>query len=191
MVGYPLSIFLFLDSSHVRLPDSPEIGPGTLIGASSSFSPGPTGSKTANSPPTGVPANGTATPRPTDPASSLPGESPSGGSSHTAAIVGGVVGAIAFLAIVVLVIAYLRRQCNTRSPYAPYAASSITAAPSFPPVIDYASQTHSGARRGMSEAGTIASSAMPELRAPMGVYVRVFRVFVAFVLVHVTFSLYC
>ena len=79
-------------------------------------------------------------------------------------------------------IVYLRRNRNTRSPYTPYAASSITAAPSFPPVIDGTSQTHGGARKAMSEAGTIASSAMPERTAPMGVYVRVFRAFVAFIL---------
>jgi hypothetical protein len=80
------------------------------------------------------------------------------------------------------VIVYLRRKRNTGSPYAPYAASSITAAPSFPPMFDGASQTQSRARKGLSEAGTIASSSMPERTTPMGVYVRVFRAFVAFVL---------
>lgn len=76
-------------------------------------------------------------------------------------------------------IVYLRRKRNAGSSYA---ASSITAAPTWPPMFDGASQTQSRARKALSEAGTIASSSMPERTTPMGVYVRVFRAFVAFVL---------
>jgi len=58
--------------------------------------------------------------------------------------------------------------------------------------MDGAPQPHGRAMRGLTEAEIIAREARPgSPPAPMGVYVRVFRVLVvvAFVLVHVTFFL--
>src|SRR5260221_383163 len=81
--NYPLHPFLA--ALHLPFLDSPEIGPGAIIGASTSSSTGPTGSTTPSS---------------------------GGGSSNTKAIIGGVVGAAAafVIAIVILGILYLRRR---------------------------------------------------------------------------------
>jgi len=114
-VGILLSLFGLGDASHLRIPDSPEIGPGAFIGVSTIFTIGAT---TSTSPsPTVFPAVTTSSP------SLTPTSSPSVGSSsssNTGAIVGGVIGGIAIVAVAVLGSLYLLRQ-RARGPPAPLA----------------------------------------------------------------------
>jgi len=112
VVGILLCIISSLSSSHLCTIDSPEIGPGELIGASSSSSSAPTGSTTQAPPAAGFPAS-------TTPASNPPTASSSGsGRSKTGAIVGGAVGAavaLLVIAIVIFGIVYLRWRQRTNS----------------------------------------------------------------------------
>jgi len=184
VVGILLSIIFSLPSSHLRSSDSPEIGPGELIGASNSSSTR-AGSTTQTAPATGLPASTTSPP------SSPTSSSSRSSSSNTGPIVGGVVAAVAIIAIVILGIIYLRRRRHRNSPYA---ASSVTAPPSAPLVLDGGLPTHIGGRKAMSEDGTIASSSMPPdspvTATSMRIYVRTSCLYVAFVLVHLFFFLY-
>ncbi|KAI9436123.1 hypothetical protein F5148DRAFT_25456 [Russula earlei] len=87
--------------------DSPEIGPGALIGnPSGSTSTARTGTITAGSPSnTNTGSN-----------SSLPTPSPTGSSSNTGAIAGGVVGGIAAISIAALAMFFYFRRRGTHEP---------------------------------------------------------------------------
>ena len=103
---------------------------------------------------------------------------------------GGVVAAVVIIAIAIFGVIYMRRRQRRNSPYG---VSSVTAPLSAPLVLDGELPTHSGARRAMSEDGTIASSSMPPdspvTATSMRIYVRTSCLPVAFVLVHVFFFL--
>ena len=151
---------------------SPEIGPGELIGGSTtSTGLGPTGTNTGSSPnPTNFPA--TTTPSPLSPAasslsasSSSSTSSPSkGSSSNTGAIVGGTVGGVAVIAVAAVVAVFLRRS-RSRAPSAAYVVDN-------PPV---APQPRYGSQNPLSDDGTNVSSmiASETPTTPMRLYVIV------------------
>ncbi len=151
VVGFFLSA-LSLVASNLRFSDSPEIGPGSLIGDPGSVITTPTGTSSAATIFTGV-------------ASSDPSffSSSRGSSPNTGAIVGGVVAGVAVIAIAVLGFFYLRRR-RTKAPTSAFVDEGAS-----PPHND-------GAERKLLDDSTDASLSTSEIQAsiaPMRVYVRV------------------
>ncbi len=128
------------------LIDSPELGPGAVIGASgvsTSSSTSPTGS----------------------PMPSLPVNH----NSNTGAIVGGVVGGVAAISIAVAVIFFYLRRRRSRAP----SAAALGVGASQPPVDELKQPlTEEGTNTGSSLPGTSSMPGTPG--APMRLYVRVF-----------------
>ena len=177
VVRFPFSVFLSA-ASHRCILDSPEIGPSTVIGASSTLPASPSAS---NRPSSSQPSGAvpllivTSTSFPDIPYEYPPTSSPSiSSTSNTGAIVGGVIGGIALVGIIIVCIVYTRRRRNG-SP--PYAASSACAVPPAPFVVDVSPQSpieHEG-KKALSDDGTLVSSIMPDSPvSPTRVYVRVF-----------------
>jgi len=137
-------------NKSLAIGDSPEIGPGSLIGNPGSVITIPTGTFSTSAIFTGVPS--------TDPSffSSSGGSSPNMG-----AIVGGVVAAVAVIAIAVLGFFYLRRR-RTKAPTSAFVDEGAS-----PPHNDGA------AGRKLLDDSTDASLSTPEIQAsmaPMRVY---------------------
>jgi len=153
--------------SSMAAGDSPEIGPGQLIGGSAP-STTPIGTPTQSPPATGFPATTTPTSMSNSPGltpSSIPSSSPTsaaslsrGSSSKTGPIVGGAVAGVAVIGVVILVIVYLRRRQLSNSPYG---VPSVNVPPAAPLAYQGDLQTPNEPRRAMSEEGTVASSSPP------------------------------
>lgn len=98
VVRFPSPLFpVTVLCSRLTFIDSPELGPGTLLGASSSSVSAPTSTTTSSNTGTSTPVG----PRP----------SPGGHSSNAGAIAGGIIGSIAVISILVAgFLFYLRRR---------------------------------------------------------------------------------
>jgi len=176
VVGFLQPVISSATSQLLFFLDSPEIGPNALIGISSAFTTGPTAassnptvhpaitSVTSSSSSSFLPANATVT-----------ASTSSGGGPDTGAIVGGVLGGIAVIAVAVVGAVYRFRQRVKASPAA------------F--VVGDAPQPRNQARNPLSDDGTRVSFSTHEAPIPsMRDHVMCFRAFVAFVLAHVIFS---
>jgi len=142
-----LDLSLWNTTQARAIGDSPEIGPGALIGVSTISTIGTTTSTSPN--PTVFPAVTTSSP------SLTPTSSPSEGSSsssNTGAIAGGVVGGITIVAVAVLGSVYLLRQRTRGSP--------------APVVFDGESPAPDGAKRQLSDEGPYVSSSTLEANMP-------------------------
>ena len=149
--------FVFVDSSNPYFSDTPEIPAGALIGSSStSTRTAATASATQSTPPTAVVSSDS-----------------KGKSSNTGPIVGGVVAAIAIIAVAVLGFFYLQRR-GTGPQYAAPSSTHVANHESFS--FDGVPQPQRGSIKGPSDDGHHASSMSSSVPASpsMRVYVRAF-----------------
>ena len=170
--GVRVSVSVFaLGALHITydFSDSPEIAPGALIDGSNppTTGLGPTGTNFHN--PThfpGVTAPATSLPTGSSlPLSGDPGDAglSTGVSSHTAAIVGGVVGGGAAIAIAFILFGLIYRQRQRPT------------LPSAPYMVDVASPPLYYSQRPLSDAGTPTQSSMVDTHVvPMRAYVCFF-----------------
>jgi hypothetical protein len=151
--------------------DTPEIGPGALIGTSGSPTTGTGTGATRTSPnPTGS-TDTSSTHGFTSPPTPTPTPTATGG-SNAGAIAGGVVGGIAAISIAAAALFFFLRRRQHQQ--APQAATFVVDGPSLPHMDE--------SRRPLSDNISFVPTSVPETPSTsMRLYVRAFHAFVAFV----------
>jgi hypothetical protein len=168
--GNPLSYLLPLvtvSHSHLTSLDTPELGPGTILGPSSSSRSASTGPTNAY-PSTPASSSSSYSTSSDSRSSSSNSASPipiGGHSSNTGAIVGGVAGGIAAISIVIAALLFYLRQRHPPAPSAPSASDGHPGG--FNPFMDQVP-------RPMSGQGTVTSSLPETTTSLLRPYVCVF-----------------